>query len=197
MGIGTTFASFTNYGNFPVHKGRLNNLARDEVMLLGGAFSIRADIRSGPLALSVLQSQTCQYFQPCVRHIHYWRQLQSLIYITNNVRVKVLQQDPTIRAYSDEHIPYLIVSLSFVFTLIFCPGLLISLYPTILYGKLSSQCLSGRKQLVVIKIFVETVNCGFKDGLNGIHNYRMIPGVLILLGLTYAILLSFFLFEKL
>ena len=77
-----------------------------------------------------------------------------------------------------------------MFILVVCPGLLISLYPTRLYGKLSSQCLSARKQLA-IKIFVETVNCGFKDGLNGTRDYRMIPGVLILLGLTYAILMSF------
>ena len=81
----------------------------------------------------------------------------SVIDITGNVKVKVLQQDPTIRAYSDEHIPYLIVSLLFVFILVACPGLLISLYPTRLYVKLSSQCLSARKQLT-IKIFVETVN---------------------------------------
>ena len=114
----------------------------------------------------------------------------SVIDITGNVKVKVLQQDPTIRTYSDEHIPYLIVSLLFVFILVVCPGLLISLYPTRLYVKLSSQCLSVRKQ-IAIKIFVETVNCGFKDGLNGTCDYRMIPGVLILLGLTYAILMSF------
>ena len=105
------------------------------------------------------------------------------------MKEKVLQQDPTIRTYSDEHIPYLIVSLLFVFILVVCPGLLISIYPTRLYVKLSSQCLSARKQLA-IKIFVETVNCGFKDGLNGTRDYRMIPGVLILLGLTYAILMS-------
>ena len=85
--------------------------------------------------------------------------------------------------------PYLIMSLLFVLILVVCPGLLISLYPTRLYVKLSSQCLSARKQ-IAIKIFVETVNCGFKDGLNGTRDYRMIPGVLILLGLTYAILMS-------
>ena len=113
----------------------------------------------------------------------------SVIDIAGKVKGKVLELDPTIRIYSDEHIPYLIVSLSLVFILVVCPGLLISIYPTRLYEKLSSQCLSARKQLA-IKIFVETVNCGFKDGLNGTHDYRMIPGIMILLPLTFSILAS-------
>ena len=113
----------------------------------------------------------------------------SVIDIAGKVKGKVLRQDPTIRIYSDDHIPYLIVSLLLLFILVVCPGLLISIYPTRLYGKLSSQCLSARKQLA-IKIFVETVNCGFKDGLNGTHDYRMIPGIMILLALTFSILVS-------
>ena len=113
----------------------------------------------------------------------------SVIDIAGKVKGKVLGLDPSIKIYSDEHIPYLIVSLSLVFILAVCPGLLISIYPTRLYGKLSSQCLSARKQLA-IKIFVETVNCGFKDGLNGTRDYRMIPGIMILLPLIYVILRS-------
>ena len=113
----------------------------------------------------------------------------SVIDITGKVKGKVLELNPTIRMYSDDHIPYLIVSLSLVFILVVCPGLLISIYPTRLYGKFSSQCLSARKQLA-IKIFVETVNCGFKDGLNGTCDCRMIPGIMILLALTFSILMS-------
>ena len=116
-------------------------------------------------------------------------QTTSVIDIAGNVKGVVLQLEPDIRMYSDDHIPYLIVSLSLVFILVVCPGLLISIYPTRLYGKLSSQCLSARKQLA-IKIFVETVNCGFKDGLNGTRDYRMIPGIMILLALTFSILMS-------
>ena len=113
----------------------------------------------------------------------------SVIDIAGIVKGKVLELDPSIRNYSDDHIPYLIVSLSLVFILVVCPGFLISIYPTRLYGKLSAQCLSVRKQLA-IKIFVETVNCGFKDGLNGTRDYRMIPGILILLTWTSSILMA-------
>ena len=113
----------------------------------------------------------------------------SVIDIAGKVKGKVLVLDPSITIYSDDHIPYMIVSFSLVFILVICPGFLLSIYPTTLYGKLSSQCLSSRKQLA-IKIFVETVNCGFKDGLNGTRDYRMIPGIMIMLALSYSILMS-------
>ena len=106
-----------------------------------------------------------------------------------NVKGTVLQLEPDIRMYSHDHIPYVIFSLSLIFILVVCPGLLISTYPTSLYGKYFSKCLSARKQLA-IKIFVETVNCGFKDGLNGTHDYRMIPGIIILLALAYSVIVS-------
>ena len=124
-----------------------------------------------------------------IRQAYAIQESTSVIDIAGKVKGKVLELDPTIRMYSDDHMPYLIVSLSLVFILVVCPGLLISIYPTRLYGKLSSQCLSARKQLA-IKIFVETVNCGFKDGLNGTRDYRMIPGITILLLLIYVILQS-------
>ena len=116
-------------------------------------------------------------------------QTSSVIDINGEVKGHVLVLDPSIRMYSNEHIPYLVISLILVFVLVVLPGALITLYPTRLYGKLSSLCLSTRKQLA-IKIFVETVNCGFKDGLNGTRDYRMIPGVMILLALVYSILMS-------
>ena len=116
-------------------------------------------------------------------------QTTCVIDIAGNVKGTVLQLEPDIRMYSHDHIPYLVISLSLVFFLVVCPGLLISIYPTRLYGKLSSQCLSARKQLA-IKTFVETVNCGFKDGLNGIRDYRMIPGIMILLAFTFSKLMS-------
>ena len=108
----------------------------------------------------------------------------SVIDIVGKVKGKVLELDPSITVYSDDHIPYVIVSFSLVFILVICPEFLLSIYPTRLYGKLSSQCLSSRKQLA-IKILVETVNCGFKDGLNGTRDYRMIPGIMIMLALSY------------
>ena len=116
-------------------------------------------------------------------------QTTSVFDITGKMKGSVLQLDPSIRMYSRDHIPYLAISLLLVFILVAIPGILITMYPTRLYGKLSSKCLSTRKQLAV-KIFVETVNCGFKDGLNGTRDYRMIPGIMILLALAYSLLMA-------
>ena len=104
------------------------------------------------------------------------------------VIMSVLFCNPDIVMFSRKHLPYLIISLALVFILAMCPALLLCLYPTRVYGKLS-RYLSVRKQLAV-KIFVETVHGEFKDGLNNTRDYRMIPGIIIISGLTYSLLMS-------
>ena len=56
--------------------------------------------------------------------------------IAGELKGNVLQLDPSMKMYGDDHLPYLIVSLSLVFILVVCPGLPISIYPTRLNGKL-------------------------------------------------------------
>ena len=85
-----------------------------------------------------------------------------------------------------EHLPYVFATLFTAFILVVCPGLLLCVYPTRVYAKLS-YCISVRKQISV-KIFVESIHSGFKDGLNGTRDYRMIPGVIILLALVFSLL---------
>ena len=51
FGIGTTLACFHDCGKCPFEIVRLNKLAKDGAMVLATAFSIRADIPSGPVAL--------------------------------------------------------------------------------------------------------------------------------------------------
>ena len=108
--------------------------------------------------------------------------------VSGNIRGSVLQFDPTIEMWRVSHVPYLTASLCLVFFLVACPGILLCIYPTRLYRTIS-QRFSTRKQLA-LKIYAETVNCGFKDGLNGTRDYRMIPGAMILLALIYSVLTS-------
>ena len=115
-------------------------------------------------------------------------QSTSMFNINGKVIRRVLTCNPDIVMFSHEHLPYLFVSLVLVFILVMCPGLLIVIYPTRVYGKLSS-CLSARKQLM-ITIFVETVHGDFKNGLNNTRDYRVIPGVFILLALAFSLLMS-------
>ena len=108
--------------------------------------------------------------------------------VSGNVRGSVLQFDPTVEMWSVDHVPYLVTSLCLVFFLAACPGILLCVYPTRLYRRLS-QGLSTRKQLT-LKIYAETVNGGFKDGLNGTRDCRMVPGAIILLAITFSISMS-------
>ena len=109
--------------------------------------------------------------------------------ISGNVKGTVLQLDPSIEMWSRKHYPYVITSLSLVCFLVLCPALFLFVYPTRLYRALSGG-LSTRKQLA-LKIFAETINCGFKDRLNGTKDYRMIPGAFFLVILSYVIIKSF------
>ena len=115
-------------------------------------------------------------------------QTSTVMDISGNVRGSVLQLDPTIKMWSFKHYPYMVTSLSLVFFLVICPGLFLIVYPTRLYRALS-QGLSTRKQLA-LNIFAETINCGFKDGLNGTRDCRLIPGIMIFCAVIFVVLMS-------
>ena len=110
----------------------------------------------------------------------------SSLYTSNGEVIRrILFIDPTVERFTSAHIPYLIVGLVLMFVLIFCPALILIVYPTSLYHSLSHQ-LSHRKQIFV-KIFVETFQESFKDGLNGTRDFRMIPGVAIMSAVFYIL----------
>ena len=97
------------------------------------------------------------------------------------VSKSVLYSDPTVVVYSSEHIPYLVVALIMCFLLAICPALLLCLYPTRLYERLSICC-SPRKR-IAIKTFAEALHSCFKNGLNGTRDYRAVAGFLIIASL--------------
>ena len=113
-------------------------------------------------------------------------QASRVLDVHGNVRKTVVFCESTIVLFSYEHLPYVFATLFTAFILVVCPGLLLCVYPTRVYAKLS-RCISVRKQIAV-KIFVESIHSGFKDGLNGTRDYRMIPGVIILLALVFSLL---------
>ena len=108
-----------------------------------------------------------------------------VIDITGKSIKEVLFLEPSIEMYSWDHLPYLITTLLVLFIFVACPALFLLIYPTRLYGRLVHP-LSSRKQLA-LKIFAETLNCGFKDGLRGTRDYRMVLALLILASLIYSV----------
>ena len=99
-------------------------------------------------------------------------------YVNGTVSKTALYSDPTVVAYSSEHITYLVVVVVVCFLLAVCPALILCLYPTRLYEKFS-RCWSPRKR-IGIKIFAEALHSCFKNGLNGTRDYRAVSGFLIL-----------------
>ena len=107
----------------------------------------------------------------------------NIHHVNGAVSKKVLYYDPTVVAYSSEHIPYLVVAVVVCFLQAVCPALLLCLYPTRLYERLS-RCCSPRKR-IAIKTFAEALHSCFKNGLNGIRDYKAVSGFLIMAPLLY------------
>ena len=113
----------------------------------------------------------------------------DIYHVNGAVSKTVLYYDSTVVAYSSEHIPYLVVAVVVCFLLAICPALLLCLYPTRLYERLS-RCCSPRKR-IAIKTFAEALHSCFKNGLNGTSDYRAAAGFIIIIPLLYIPLLCF------
>ena len=103
-------------------------------------------------------------------------------------KTQVLYIDPSVVSFSHEHILYFMIAMVPCIFLVFIPALLLCVYPTRIYRRLS-QLISTRKQLA-ITAFAEALHNCFKDGLNGTRDYRALAG-LIILGYPVAALLSY------
>ena len=105
-----------------------------------------------------------------------------------NTNTKVLYIDPSVVLFSHEHILYLMIAVVPCILLVLIPALLLCVYPTRIYRRLS-QLISTRKQLA-ITAFAEALHNCFKDGLNGTRDYRALAG-LIVLGLPVGYCLTY------
>ena len=86
-----------------------------------------------------------------------------------------LMYDPNIEWLSRKHILYSgLASIPFLFLTVI-PSILLMIYPTRIYSRCLSRCLSARKRLA-ITAFAEALNSCFKDGLNGTRDYRLLAG---------------------
>ena len=100
-------------------------------------------------------------------------------------KTRVLYTDPSVVVFSHEHILYLMIAMVPCIFLVLTPALLLCVYPTRIYRRLS-QLISTRKQLA-ITAFAEALHNCFKDGLNGTRDYRALAGLVIL---SYPVALS-------
>ena len=98
---------------------------------------------------------------------------------------QALYIEPSIKHYSKDHIPYMMVALIMVFFCGICPAFLLCLYPTRMFRKFI-QCCSPRRRLA-LDTFVETIQGCYRNGLNGDRDYRMTPAVFMFIVLLYVL----------
>lgn len=97
--------------------------------------------------------------------------------------------DPSILPYSAKQANYIGLAATPFLLLVLVPALLLGIYPTRIYRKLCG-CFSARKRLAVTA-FVETLNQGFKDGLNGTRDYRPLAALFVLIIPTFISICEF------
>ena len=110
------------------------------------------------------------------------------IYIANSthpLRTHVIINTPNIHVYTPKYIYYPVIALILVFFLGVLPSLLLLLYPIRMFRVRLQRCCSQR-WLIRLNTFVETFQGSFKDGYNGTHDFRIIPGVIGCLTLLLA-----------
>ena len=100
-----------------------------------------------------------------------------------------LYADPTIHFCSKQHLPYLIGSILLLVLFFAFPTLLLCLYPTRIFQKLLSHCLSLRWQHAV-SAFIDTFQGHYKDGTNGTRDYRAASSIHLLV-IFVVIIVSF------
>ena len=106
---------------------------------------------------------------------------------TTLVTPYVLQLNPHIESNSPEHIPHLLISTAVLFIFGFCPAIFLCLYPTKFFKRAMVYCCSARKR-IALKVFADTFQGCYKDGFDGTKDYRMTPGIIMVIILIYSVL---------
>ena len=93
--------------------------------------------------------------------------------------------DASVEQFAGDHIGYSILSLFIFFTYLFIPPLLLFFYPF----KLFQKCLSKLKcRQNSLKIFMDIMQCHFKDGLDGKRDFRSFSAVYFLIRFVFIII---------
>ena len=109
---------------------------------------------------------------------------------TKRVMTIVLYNDPQVHNYTKKYILYLTVVVTLLVVFGAIPSLMLLLYPIKWFRRRLKHCCFNR-YLTEIIIFINTFHGPFKDGSDGTHDYRMIPGVYASLSLLLTILSCF------
>ena len=111
-----------------------------------------------------------------------------VINIQNKVVARVSYIDPTVLVFSGRHLPIILLFTTVVSLFVLPPILLLILYPTSCFRKVSIYL--KPRWLLAIKIFTDTFHGSFKDGTNGTRDYRPMAGFIFLTWILFPILIA-------
>ena len=80
--------------------------------------------------------------------------------------------DPSIRYFSGEHIPFMVIAIVIFVVIVLLPALLLALYPVRKFRSLLFKCGLGGHSKAAINIFVEKFYSCYRDGLDGGKDMR-------------------------
>ena len=106
----------------------------------------------------------------------------------NIPRKCTLYYDPTVECHSQEYAIFSAIAICVLVIFIFCPTILLILYPTRLFRKCVSCC--GFRRWHALHMFVESFQGQYKDGTNGTCDFRMVSASFLVLRI---LILAFFL----
>ena len=109
---------------------------------------------------------------------------------TKKVMPKVLYNGPHVHYHSQKYLPCLTVVTTLLTFFGAIPSLLLVLYP-IKWFRIGLEHRCSNRYLTGVTIFIDTFHEPFKDGSDGTHDYRMIPGLCTSLSLLFTILSCF------
>ena len=105
--------------------------------------------------------------------------LVSYTELLRTITQTVLVNAPYITPFSLQHVPYLLTGLVLLFSLGVCPALLLCLYPTRPFKRLTLCC--RYRYRIWINIFADSFQCHYRDGPFGTSFYKMIPSAYMFL----------------
>ena len=83
--------------------------------------------------------------------------------------------EPTIIFFSKEHLPFAITAILVILVFVILPPLLLILYPTRAFQKCFGVC--GLRRWHALRVFVETFQWCYKDGIEGTRDFRSLSGL--------------------
>ena len=112
--------------------------------------------------------------------------VQCVSNMKNEVVEKVLFIDPTVTLFGHIHLYLVILSAVILLFFILPPVLVLLLFPTICFMKVSTYL--KPRWVLGLKIFTDTFYGSYKDGTDGTKDFRQVAGIVFLIWMIYAIL---------